>query len=106
MQLPEQKEISIGTEWILPSKLADILSSRFLLSIKTPFVGYQTTNLQAILGQQEDSNILGLIALYTESLQYSITVTGILMLKNCLKSSHAEVCVYTTNFTLKLSRFS
>ncbi|CAG7726200.1 unnamed protein product [Allacma fusca] len=76
IQLPQDKEINIGSQWLLPRTMDEVMSSRAELRIKTPYVGIQSVSLQAIMGHQEDSDILAVFGLYADNLQYSLQITG------------------------------
>ena len=75
-QMPEGKDLSLRTHWNLPKNLDEIWSTRIHLQLKTPFPKYQNFDFQTVIGQQEDSDTLGSIGIYTDNFQYSITVTG------------------------------
>jgi hypothetical protein len=75
-QMPQGKEISLRTHWDLPSTLKEIWSTRVHLQLKTPFPNYTSLDFQTVIGQQEDSETLGLIGIYSDHFQYSITVNG------------------------------
>lgn len=60
---------------VVPESFSD-LSTRLELRIKTPFVGFQNMDLQAILGRKEDKDVIALIGIYVENFQYSVTITG------------------------------
>ncbi|XP_035714329.1 uncharacterized protein LOC110858253 isoform X2 [Folsomia candida] len=76
IQLPNEKEISVSSQWVLPRGWRELLSTRAELHIKTPFIGYQNVDLQGILGRKEDRDVLALIGIYVESFQYAISITG------------------------------
>ncbi|CAL8109862.1 unnamed protein product [Orchesella dallaii] len=76
IQLPNEREISVTSHLVLPESFSDLLSTRVELHIKTPFVGYQNIDLQAILGRKEDKDVMALIGIYIENFQYSVSITG------------------------------
>jgi hypothetical protein len=53
------------------------LSTRAELHFKSPFVGFQNVDLQAILGRKEDKDVLAMIGIYVENFQYAISITGL-----------------------------
>lgn len=61
---------------VVPDSFSDLLSTQMELHIKTPFSGFQNLDAQAILGRKEDKDVVALIGVYIENLQYSVTITG------------------------------
>lgn len=49
------------------------------LHIKTPFIGFQNLDAQAVLGRKEDKDVIALIGIYIENIQYALTITGKLL---------------------------
>lgn len=61
---------------VVPDSFSDLMSTQMELHIKTPFAGFQNLDAQAILGRKEDKDVVALIGVYIENLQYSVTITG------------------------------
>lgn len=76
MQLSNGRDINFASHWIIPTTWRNIWSTRVELHVKTPFETLQNFHLQAIVGQQEDSDTLATAGIYTDNIQYSMTITG------------------------------